>query len=56
MKVQCCYQERAQQALAADSPASGFFGKLSGRAAQAQRWAAEMIPAEDHATSPVNVL
>jgi hypothetical protein len=31
----------AQQALAADSPVGGLFGKLRGRAAEAQRYAAE---------------
>ena len=30
----------AEQALGADSPSAGFFGKLRGRAAQAQRSAA----------------
>jgi hypothetical protein len=30
-------ESRAQQALGADSREAGFFGKLSARAAQAQR-------------------
>jgi hypothetical protein len=29
---------------------SGLLVKLRGRAAEAQSWAAEMIPAKDHAT------
>jgi len=36
---ECFNQRRVQQALAADSPVSGFFSRLSGRAAEAQRWA-----------------
>jgi hypothetical protein len=32
----------AEQALGADSPSAGFFIKLRGRAAQAQRYAATM--------------
>jgi hypothetical protein len=34
---------RAEQALGADSPSACLFGKLRGRAAQAQRWIALLV-------------
>jgi hypothetical protein len=42
------YLVAAEQALAADTPASGFFGKLRGRAAEAQRYAVSNDSTRSH--------